>query len=142
MAETFKKNAIELSFVTGVSLAVGLCAGLVQGWIAFGGGESSEDRLGMSVLASGLGALVAVVLGPLLYYVLLRKRLTWRLGFSGILLCILAGASIAGSLTVFTKFGGWLSMFATPMVAILFSIFVRLTCTISPRTELSRAKIS
>jgi len=132
MSRTLKEGAIEFFAVAGSSLAVGLCAGLVQGWFAFSGGDSSEDRLGMAVLAATLGGEVAIVLGPILYYALLRRRLTWRLSLSGILICLFAGASAAWSLTAITKIGGWLSMFVTPMVAILFSIFVRVSKV--PRT--------
>lgn len=80
----------------------------------------------MGILSASLGGLVALVLGPLLFYTLLRRRLTFELGVMGILTCLFVGAVTAWSLTALTKIGGWLSMFVTPIVAILLSILIRL----------------
>lgn len=125
MSGKFKKGAVEFLCVIASSLVVGLSIGLVQGWFAFGSGPS-EYRPGMSVVAAVVGGEVAVILGPILYYTLLRKRLTWQLGLAGITVCLFVGASTAWSLTALTRIGGWLSVFITPLAAILFSIFVRM----------------
>jgi Na+/proline symporter len=126
VSERFKKGAIEFLCVVASSVIVGFCIGLVQGWFAFGSGPS-EYRPGMALVAAVLGGEVAVVLGPVLYYALLRKRLTWELALAGVLACFFVGVSTAWSLTAITRFGGWVSVFITPLVAILFSIFVRVS---------------
>jgi len=127
MSEARKKVAVELLCVVVVSLVVGLSAGFIQGFIAFSGDGSIEDGVGMAVLSAILGGLAAIVLGPILYYVLLRDRITWKMGLIGILTCLLAGVCSAWSLTAVTKIGGWLSMFVTPTVAMVFAISVRIS---------------
>ena len=121
-----KKVVTEFLIIVATCLAAGACCGFIQGWIGFTGGDSYEDRFGVGILSASLGGLVALVLGPLLFYTLLRRRLTFELGVMGILTCLFVGAVTAWSLTALTKIGGWLSMFVTPIVAILLSILIRL----------------
>lgn len=121
-----RSGAIEFLYVVALSLVVGFSIGLLQGWFAFGSGPS-EYRPGMALLAATIGGEVAVVLGPVLYYLLLRQRLTWQLALAGVFVCLFFGISTAWSLTAITRIGGWVSVFITPLVAILFSLFVRLS---------------
>jgi hypothetical protein len=125
LTKQFSRIIAKFFVAVSSSLAAGFCIGLIQGWFAFGR-DSSVDRSQMAILSGVLGAEVAIILGPVLYYTLLRSRFTWRIGAAGFLTCLFFGASSAWSLASLTKIGGWLSVFITPLIALLFSVLIRL----------------
>jgi ABC-type spermidine/putrescine transport system permease subunit I len=122
LENTFKKRLIEIASVLTISLIVGIVIGVIQGWFAFA--DAQEYRPGMTLVAGAVGAEFAIVLGPLLYYALLRKRIDWRSGSIGISVCLLLGSLAAWWLARKSE-AGWLSVFITPILAIVISFFIR-----------------
>jgi ABC-type spermidine/putrescine transport system permease subunit I len=118
----FKKSLVELACVVTVSMFAGILTGVIQGWFAFA--DASEYRPGMALVSGAVGAEFAIVLGPLLYYAILRNRIGWRSGSIGIGVCVVLGSLTAWWLERISE-AGWLSVFITPMVAVVVSFFIR-----------------
>jgi ABC-type spermidine/putrescine transport system permease subunit I len=118
----FKKSLLEFAIVLTASLLAGILIGVIQGWFAFA--DASEYRSGMAMVAGAVGGEFAIVLGPLLYYTLLRSRINWRTGSIGITVCLLLGCMTAWWLAR-TGEAGWLSVFITPVLAVVVSFFIR-----------------
>jgi len=117
-----KKRFIEFACVLTISLFVGILIGVIQGWFAFA--DAREYRPGMALVAGAVGAEFAIVLGPILYYALLRDRIDWRSGSIGISVCLLLGSLAAWWLARKSE-AGWLSAFITPILTIVVSLFIR-----------------
>jgi ABC-type spermidine/putrescine transport system permease subunit I len=122
LKDTLKKRLVEFASVLTVSLTVGIVIGVIQGWFAFA--DALEYRLGMALVAGAVGAEFAFVLGPVLYYTLLRNRIDWRSGSIGISVCLLLGSLGAWWLARKSE-AGWLSVFITPILTVVASFVIR-----------------
>jgi hypothetical protein len=117
-----KKGLVEFAYVLTISSFVGILIGVIQGWFAFA--DALEYRPGMALVAAAVGAEFAIILGPLLYYVLLRNRINWRSGSIGIIVCLFLGSLAAWWLARISE-AGWLSAFITPLLAVVISFIIR-----------------
>jgi hypothetical protein len=108
-------------------IVIAVCSGLVGVGIGFVQGEvvtTGQNRLYQVAFAEGaamIGGIVALFLGPILYYVLHR-----RISFEQF--CYIASlTAVCGSVAgwLFSKgpdAGGWWSAFVTPVAAVLIAV--------------------
>jgi hypothetical protein len=111
------RTIYEVLSIATCSLATGAGVGFIEGCVAFRG-HGTTNMVGLGAQAAYLGALVSLVWGPLLYYALLGRSLTFA-GFAGIVFITL-------SIGVATAFAiGWMTCVVTPLVALGASVAAR-----------------
>lgn len=102
----------EFFCITSISLMIGMGLGVIQSFLAFRSLTFIKD-------GTIIGGLWATIVGPFVYYILLRKILNIKNAANLIVLCI--GAGCVSALIL-----GWFSSFVTPLVLILGAIIIRL----------------
>lgn len=118
------KNIATKSLKVGsVSVAcgtVGVGIGMIQGAIV-GRFGATDEMLVFAGSAGMIGGLIALFLGPILYYCL-KQRISFEQFCFIATLSLLAGAATAWLLSIHPNGPGWASMFVTPLVAVFLAI--------------------
>ncbi len=99
---------------------VGIGIGLIQGAIVSRSG-ATDEMLVFAGTAGMVGGLIALFLGPILYYSL-KRRISFEQFCAIASLSLLVGCATAWLLSLHPNGPGWVSMFVTPLVATLLAI--------------------
>jgi hypothetical protein len=116
------------SFISVVVIAIfcallGIGIGFIQGAIVARSG-ATDEQLVFAGTAAMIGGLVALPLGPLLYYALKRRASLQQVSYV-VCFSLLAGVVAAVLLTLRPNGPGWMSMYVTPLAAILLTLSLR-----------------
>jgi len=93
--------------------------GFALSWFLHPNIETATTPLMLGVAGAWYGAVVIVIVGPLLYFTLLRGRLTWRRFAVGFLLCVVTNLPLA------IIGAGFLCAIGIPYVALVVSLIIR-----------------
>ncbi|EEF60774.1 hypothetical protein [Pedosphaera parvula] len=106
------------------SSLLGAGFGFIQGVAAFAH-LPIEQKLGLSAWAALTGIGVSVLLGPILYFGVIRNQVSLEALGQVLLIAFIIGVSTAALLGAVLD-GGWLSCFVTPVAVVLLTIAFRL----------------
>lgn len=124
MSETTARGAalkyLKLGSVSVSCATAGIGIGMIQGAIV-ARSAATDEMLVFAGTAGLVGGVIALFLGPILYYAL-KRRVSLEEFCVIVTLSLLAGAASAFVLSIDPNGPGWASMFVTPLAAISLAI--------------------
>lgn len=120
MMKPFMLRSVNVIAIAVSSAMLGIGIGFIQGEIVARRG-AQDEQLVFAGTAGMVGGLVALFLGPILYYAL-KRRVSLEQFCNVVALSLLAGVIAAWLLSLEPNGPGWVSMFVTPFAAILFAV--------------------
>jgi uncharacterized membrane protein YfcA len=130
MSETNNKNhmpwselVLEFLSVCVFSVVVGVGVGTIQGYFAF---FLTEDLPEVLWQTAAIGLVVGFVVGPVIHYIVLRRKTTFADAARIVAVTAVVGAVTGLALNRLTHGeGGWLSLFFTIIAAGVISVWQR-----------------
>jgi len=120
MMQHFMKRSVDVVAIAISCAMIGTGIGFIQGGIAARQG-ATDEMLVFAGSAGVVGGIVALFLGPMLYYALDRRISLEQFCYVAAL-SLLAGSVAAWLLSLLPDGPGWVSMFVTPITAILLAV--------------------
>ena len=100
---------------------VGVGIGFIQGEIV-ARSAAQDEQLVFAGSAAMIGGLLALFLGPILYYAI-KPRILFEQFCNIVTLSLISGCAAAWLLSTRLNGPGWASMFVTPLAAIVLAIY-------------------
>jgi hypothetical protein len=120
MMKKFLLRSVDVVAIAVSSAMLGIGIGFIQGEIVARTG-AQDEQLVFAGTAGMVGGLVALFLGPVLYYSLKRRIALEQFCYVAAL-SLFVGVAASWLLSMRSNGPGWVSMFVTPLAAIFLAV--------------------